>query len=548
MTSDYLESAQAQSKYNQSLLNKVATTSNSLENTTEGNVEGGDRSCQPSSSHDLDPTLLLKELKALEKITPSDRLSSFFKHVQTLWTQWHSFLLTIRGRLTPSDMLHEISHTFFFLCPQKITKIMNDIELQEGCGIVLEARTLRSLGFAALQAQKWEALCKILKEKELSLLDLAALVKNSCRKVLFSSSLKDQEARIEVLVAISRAVFSASPGLDRTLSPLVAQTVQQIANSMMKLSSVDLASEFVLQMLCRDSDLAEYFESTFLHRLMVTCASHQRLDQAHLILNEIPSHLQTLEYYKACMTVWGSRKSKPLIHSACLVWQALDNHPTLLADLEAYNLYLLLKARLGQLEEVISTAQKMRRLGFPLQEKSFGIMLQSIGRCKGLLPALNYLPELIESGYRPDSYTSNILLCSRTETSHGACRKSEFINQTPQDRESEFVSTLMKIKSLKYPFDEVTRNLVVRAFLERSYSHPVNQIWTLKEMSLTESHYSMKLHRNQFRRFRTPLYAMLCAAFRRTGAQEDAKCLEQEWRNEKRKARKISDSSSEKVI
>ncbi|CAH7670593.1 hypothetical protein PPACK8108_LOCUS5324 [Phakopsora pachyrhizi] len=498
-----------------------------MENTTEDNVEGGDRSCQPSSSHDLDPTLLLKELKALEKITPSDRLSSFFKHVQTLWTQWHSFLLTIRGRLTPSDMLHEISHAFFFLCPQKITKIMNDIELQKA---------------------KWEALCKILKEKELSLLDLAALVKNSCRKVLFSSSLKDQEARIEVLVAISRAVFSASPGLDRTLSPLVAQTVQQIANSMMKLSSVDLASEFVLQMLCRDSDLAEYFESTFLHRLMVTCASHQRLDQAHLILNEIPSHLQTLEYYKACMTVWGSRKSKPLIHSACLVWQALDNHPTLLADLEAYNLYLLLKARLGQLEEVISTAQKMRRLGFPLQEKSFGIMLQSIGRCKGLLPALNYLPELIESGYRPDSYTSNILLCSRTETSHGACRKSEFINQTPQDRESEFVSTLMKIKSLKYPFDEVTRNLVVRAFLERSYSHPVNQIWTLKEMSLTESHYSMKLHRNQFRRFRTPLYAMLCAAFRRTGAQEDAKCLEQEWRNEKRKARKISDSSSEKVI
>ncbi|CAH7686676.1 hypothetical protein PPACK8108_LOCUS21362 [Phakopsora pachyrhizi] len=158
----------------------------------------------------------------------------------------------------------------------------------------------------ALHAQKWEALCKILKEKELLLLDLTALVKNSCCKVLFYSLLKDQDAHIEVLVTISQAVFRTSPDLDCTLSPLVTQMVQQISNSMMKLSGVDLASEFVLQMLCCDSDLAECFESTFLHCLMVTCPSHQRLNQAHLILNKIPSHLQILEYYKACMTVWRS--------------------------------------------------------------------------------------------------------------------------------------------------------------------------------------------------------------------------------------------------
>ncbi|CAH7688878.1 hypothetical protein PPACK8108_LOCUS23913 [Phakopsora pachyrhizi] len=192
------------------------------------------------------------------------------------------------------------------ICPQKITKIMINIKLAEGCGIALEAQSLRLLGFAALHAQKWEAFCKILKEKELLLLDLTALVKISCCKVLFYSLLKDQEAHIEVLVTISQAVFSTSPDLDCTLSPLVTQTVQQIANSMTKLSGVDLASEFVLQMLCCDSDLAECFESTFLHCLMVTCPSHQRLNQAHLILNKIPSHLQTLEYYKACMTVWRS--------------------------------------------------------------------------------------------------------------------------------------------------------------------------------------------------------------------------------------------------
>ncbi|KAH9453795.1 hypothetical protein Pst134EA_024660 [Puccinia striiformis f. sp. tritici] len=200
----------------------------------------------------------------------------------------------------------------------------------------------------------------------------------------------------------------------------MSQSVEIFCDALLRMSCHEYASNMVLQIIRQRPTFTSSFDPRFLHRLMSTCASHQSLSIAHDLLAAIPSGLQTLDQFKACMSVWDRRTPRPLLHPACSVWDALVSHPHLLPDLDADNFYLSLKSKLGHVDELIKIIQNMERRQILVddhynndnnqKQKTYGILSHSIGRRRGLKSAYRILPELISKGYIPDEYTSNILL------------------------------------------------------------------------------------------------------------------------------------------
>ncbi|MBW0481069.1 hypothetical protein O181_020784 [Austropuccinia psidii MF-1] len=311
----------------------------------------------------------------------------------------------------------------------------------------------------------------------------------------------------------------------------MAPVIPILVDALLRLGSIDLAATFVLDTLRKHPALNKKLKPAFLHRLMRTCASHQQLSRAHDLLAELSPCIQTLDQFKACMVVWDRRTPRESLHVACTVWDALVCHPHLAPDEEAYNLYISLKSRLGHLGDVVKIFNNMGRLGLKKSDKTYGLLLKAIGHRQGVSPAWKVLPKLITQGYMPNAYTSNILLSSKVDLSYSGTRS------IAEQHEELFISTMQEIDSVNLKFDEVTRNLVVREFLRRAPSHSKEQIQSLKEKALPPSMYNTDLDRKDFRRFRRPLYSMLCSAFQRAGCPDDAFKLKEEWKRESQRAR-----------
>lgn len=502
-------------------------------------------------STQIDTDLLLKELKSLQANLSRASKSSIHKRVKFHWQQWNEFLKTPKGRSLDPISIHNITHEFLFLYPSKILTIFEDTQQarQGAPSSRVDSRTFKSIGFATLKYQNWNVLKQLLScQRNLGRLDMLSIVRIASRKILFSSKLKTQTIRIEAILGLSEAITDTfDEGSD--CAKCMTQSVEILCDALLRMSGHEPAATMILRVLRQHPNLKKYFASRFLHRLMSTCASHQNILAAHDLLAELPPELQTLDQFKACMSIWDRRTPRPLLHLACSVWDALLSHPHLVPDLDAYNLYLALKSRLGHVDDLIKMVSNMERRGIladHAKQKTYGILLHSIGRRRGLDSAYEILPALISKGYVPDEYTSNILLSARKPFPDTKAQISRPRNERAE-REARLLETMEKIKGANMRSDEVTRNILVRSFLSRLPYHSKEDISNIKQISLndpssssSDSNLESKLNRSQFRRFRRPLYSMLCSAFRRANYLDQVEELNIEWKRESAKARSKS--------
>ncbi|PLW54101.1 hypothetical protein PCANC_06395 [Puccinia coronata f. sp. avenae] len=502
-------------------------------------------------STQIDTDLLLKELQSLKANTARASKSSVHKRVKHHWEQWNDFLQTPKGKTLDRSTIHNIIHEFLFLHPSKILTIFEDTQQaqQASPSSTFDPRTFKSIAFATLRYQNWIVLKRLLsRQRNLKRPDILSIVRIASRKILFSSSLKTQDARIEAILGLSEAITDSFDE-ETDCMKCMTQSIEILCDALLKMSCHESAAIMILQILRQHPSFKKSFNSRFLHRMMSTCASHQDLATAHDLLAELPPELQTLDQFKACMSVWDRRTPRPLLHLACSVWDALRSHPRLVPDHDAHNLYLALKSRLGHVEDLIRMVYNMERRGILAdggKQKTYGILLHSIGRRRGLESAYKLLPELISKGYVPDEYTSNILLSAKTTTSHDldpSLRYSRDESAKTADREARLLETMEQIKQANMRSDEVTRNILVRSYLSRSPYHSKEEISELKHVSLNslpDSDTESNLDRKQFRRFRKPLYSMLCSAFRRANYLDESDELKNEWKRQSGRARSKS--------
>ncbi|WAQ84842.1 hypothetical protein PtA15_5A415 [Puccinia triticina] len=520
-----------------------------------GEGQGGIVEAGPSTQIDTD--LLLKELKSLQENAGRASKSSIHKRVKHHWEQWNEFLKTPKGKILDSDVILRITHEFLFLHPSKILTIFEDNEQAQRSQEVspstrFDQRIFKSIGFATLKYQNWTVLKRLLsRQRNLRRSDVLSIVRIASRKILFSSSLKTQNARITAILGLSGAITDTF-NEETDCIKCMTQSVEILCDALLRMSCHEPAAAMILQILRRHPNFAKYFTSHFLHRLMSTCASHQYLSTAHDLLAELPPELQTLDQFKACMSVWDRRTPRPLLHSACSVWHALVSHPHIVPDHDAHNLYLALKSRLGHVEDLMRIIHNMERRGILEEDgkqKTYGILLHSIGRRRGIQSAYEVLPELVSRGYIPDEHTSNILLSAKpidNPDSNLSYSRNESANRA--GREERLLETMQQIKKANMKSDEVTRNILVRSFLSRSPYHSKEAISNIKHISLDQSGSNLEpnLDRKQFRRFRKPLYSMLCSAFRRANYLDELEDLKLEWKRESSKARSKSARNPQK--
>ncbi|KNZ60627.1 hypothetical protein VP01_1527g3 [Puccinia sorghi] len=483
-------------------------------------------------STEIDTDWLLKELKSLQANVGRASKSSIHKRVKFHWQQWNEFLKTPKGRSLDPISIHNITHEFLFLYPSKILTIFQDTQHapQRAPSSRVDSRTFKSIGFATLKYQNWNVLKQLLtRQRNLGRPDMLSIVRIASRKILFSSKLKTQTIRIEAILGLSEAITGTFDEAS-DCAKCMTQSVEILCDALLRMRGHEPAATMILRILRQHPNLKKYFASRFLHRLMSTCASHQNILAAHDLLAELPPELQTLDQFKA-------------------FWDALLSHPHLVPDLDAHNLYLTLKSRLGHVDDLIRMVSNMERRGIladHAKQKTYGILLHSIGRRRGLDSAYELLPELVSKGYVPDEYTSNILLSARKPIPNSKAETSRPRDERAE-REARLLETMEKIKGANMRSDEVTRNILVRSFLSRLPYHSKEDISNIKQISLngpssscSDSNLESKLDRSQFRRFRKPLYSMLCSAFRRANSLDQVEELIFEWKRESAKARSKS--------
>ncbi|KAA1109832.1 hypothetical protein PGTUg99_035575 [Puccinia graminis f. sp. tritici] len=517
--------------------------------TTKGSESIGEEqvpSNEAGPSTQIDTDLLLKELISLKENAGRASKSSIHKRVKYHWEQWNEFLNTPKGKRLDQNTILNITHEFLFLHPSKILTIFEDAEQAQRFherfpSSKFDTRIFKSIGLATLKYQNWTVLERLLsRQRNLRRSDFLSIIRIASRKILFSSSLKTQNARIEVLLQLSEAITD-SYNQETDCMKCMTQSIEILCDALLRMSCHEPAAAMVLQVLRQHPNFSKSFASEFLHRLMSTCASHQHLSIAHDLLAELPPELQTLDQFKACMSVWDRRTPRPLLHSACSVWDALVSHPHIVPDHDAHNLYLSLKSRLGHVEDltrIIHNMERRRILMDDGKQKTYGILLHSIGRRRGLQSAYEALPELVSKGYIPDEYTSNILLSAK-KTIHDTDSYPWNESANRAEREERLLETMEEIQKANMKSDEVTRNILVRSFLSRSPYHSKEDISNIKHVSLDQSNptHGATLDRQQFRRFRKPLYSMLCSAFRRANYLDELEQLKIEWKRESSKAR-----------
>ncbi|KAI9625304.1 hypothetical protein H4Q26_016326 [Puccinia striiformis f. sp. tritici PST-130] len=276
----------------------------------------------------------------------------------------------------------------------KLLTIFEETEQQRAQSVSSSPpRIFKSIGFATVRYQNWTVLRRLLsRQKNLTRRsDVLSIISIATRKILFSTTLKTQASRIEKIIELCETIIDTFN--EKTdCKTCMSQSVEIFCDALLRMSCHEYASNMVLQI----------------------------IRQPHDLLAAIPSGLQTLDQFKACMSVWDRRTPRPLLHPACSVWDALVSHPHLLPDLDADNFYLSLKSKLGHVDELIKIIQNMERRQILVddhynndnnqKQKTYGILSHSIGRRRGLKSAYRILPELISKGYIPDEYTSNILL------------------------------------------------------------------------------------------------------------------------------------------
>ncbi|POV97800.1 hypothetical protein PSHT_14395 [Puccinia striiformis] len=382
----------------------------------------------PKDLHEAGPSteivtdLLLRGLRSLQENLGRDTKSSIHRRVKHHWEQWKEFLKTPKGKTLDPNIIHDITHEFLFLHPSKLLTIFEETEQQRAQSVSSSPpRIFKSIGFATVRYQNWTVLRRLLsRQKNLTRRsDVLSIISIATRKILFSTTLKTQPSRIEKIIELCETIIDTFN--EKTdCKTCMSQSVEIFCDALLRMSCHEYASNMVLQIIRQRPTFTSSFDPRFLHRLMSTCASHQSLSIAHDLLAAIPSGLQTLDQFKACMSVWDRRTPRPLLHPACSVWDALVSHPHLLPDLDADNFYLSLKSKLGHVDELIKIIQNMERRQILVddhynndnnqKQKTYGILSHSIGRRRGLKSAYRILPELISKGYIPDEYTSNILL------------------------------------------------------------------------------------------------------------------------------------------
>ncbi|EGG13142.1 uncharacterized protein MELLADRAFT_86856 [Melampsora larici-populina 98AG31] len=424
----------------------------------------------------IDPPTLLADLKSLESLANSRKLSSVSRTVLQLWRRWHSFLLNPKRKAIKRTTFHQISRAFLFLCHHRLSELLCDIRVQERSGIHFEPRTFRSLGDASLKAKNWPVLCWVLSHRKLSKEDVIILVKAACRKIAFSSSEENQSLRVQNVQKLSKLVEHRMQH-DVEFVQLGGSAIQYISCTLFKMRCIDQVVPMILDILYNHPALAETLSPSFLHKVMHTY-------------------------------------------------------------IDAYNLYLSLRSRLGHVEGVSNIIKRLIRRGPVPNQHTYDILLYSVGQRENVECVWNTLRQHLPPKYTPTSRTSNILLSSKTR-----CALQWGTTTSPDSLmvdELNFVKLMKQIEDATYERDEVTRNIVVQKFLSRSQSHNPEQIWALKELVLPSNpidEEDKRLTRTDFRRFRRPLYSMLRSAFIRAGQTEDAARLTEEWERESRLAR-----------
>ncbi|KAI7933889.1 hypothetical protein MJO28_017403 [Puccinia striiformis f. sp. tritici] len=515
-----------------------------------GSIDQASDEAGPST--DIDTDLLLRELRSLQENLGRDTKSSIHRRVKHQWEQWNEFLKTPQGKTLDPNIVHDITHEFLFLHPSKLLTIFEETEQQHQNQSVSSSppKIFRSIGFATLRYQNWTVLKRLLsRQKDLTRRsDVLSIIRIATRKILFSTTLKTQTSRIQKIIELCETItdtFNENTDCKKCMS----QSVEIFCDALLRMSCHEYASNMVLQIIRQHPTFTSSFDSRFLHRLMSTCASHQSLSIAHDLLAEIPSELQT----------WINSR-------------LVSSHPHLLPDLDAYNLYLSLKSKLGHVDELFKIIQNMERRQILVddhynndnnqRQTTYGILLHSIGRRRGLKSAYQILPELISKGYIPDKYTSNILLSAfqkgnnDTTTHHHhpvpPCRNQLSVVQA---REERLLQTMEEIKKGNMKSDEVTRNILVRSFLSRSPHHSKEEILNIKRISLNHQSEptdipasNLDLDRKQFRRFRKPLYSMLSNAYQRANCIHEFNQLKIEWKSQSRKSKSNSNIKSKSVL
>lgn len=509
------------------------------------NIETSTRTDEAGPASVTDPKFLLSQLKLLQANHQRLSKSSIHKEVKNLWSIWDQFLKTPNGKTLSPSTFHLVTHEFLFLYPSKISQILENIEARQltESSAKPDSRIFKSIGLASLRYQNWAVLQRLLScQRNMEKSDIVNLLKSACRKILFSSSFKAPKDRIEKLDEISQAITdNFNEKID--CMKCTIQLIEVVSDALLRIGHYESATQIVLQVIHQRTSSAKFFSSRFLHRLMNTCVSHHHISIAHALLAKLPPECQTLEHFKACMSVWDRRTPRPLLRSACSVWDALASHPHLVPDHEAYDLYISLKSKLGHVADVMRIISGMERKGMLInsqKQKTYGILLHSISRRKGLASTYKILPELISKGYKPDEYTSNILLSAKRSNLHDEPAGSpNFSIPKSERREERLIQTIQEIKTANMKSDEVTRNIVIRSFLSRFPHHSKEEILHLKAISLDQLNTNAidNVDRKQFRRFRKPLYSMLCSAFRRAHCLDELSKLKDEWKRESFKAR-----------
>ncbi|KAH9807418.1 hypothetical protein DFH28DRAFT_915593 [Melampsora americana] len=424
----------------------------------------------------IEPPVLLSDLKSLESLVNSRKPSSISRTVLQLWKKWHTFLLNTKQKAIKRTMFHQISRAFLFLCHDRLSELLCDIQVQERSGIHFEPRTFRSLGDASLKAKNWPVLFWVLTHPKLLQKDVIILVKAACRKITFSSSEDNQSVRVQNVLKLSKLVKHRMQN-DVAFIQLGGAAIQYISCTLFKMRCIDQVVPLILD-----------------------------------ILHIYPSLLETL--------------------SPSFLLKVMNTY------IDAYNLYLSLRSRLGHVEGVSNTIKRLARRGPTPNQHTYDILLYSLGQRQNVECVWSMLRHHLPPNYTPTPRTSNILLSSKTR-----CAPDRGTTASPDSLivgESNFVKLMKQIEDATFGRDEVTRNIVVRKFLSRSHSHDPEQIWALKELVLPANLHNetdKRLSRTDFRRFRRPLYSMLRSAFVRAGQKEDAARLTEEWERESRLAR-----------
>lgn len=404
---------------------------------------------------------------------------------------------------------------------------------------------LRKLDTRVRQAKSlrhWKQIPGIVTDIRVPVSVLAVFIARICRSTVFGSPDTPVDKKVELLQGVGSALIARSSTIrdDPIRSKEAKHGIyilgETVLDALYRLNAPQKALGPAFQLIIRATkEFPKSVGTKATQAAMVHFTGHRLPAMSHALLAHIPNDRRTLDHYRACLALFGTRAhAEQALKNLDAIWTELVQSRRLQPDLDCFYRYLQVQAQTRRAHATLEPLRLMEQRGMLPDTTAEMLVARAHGESIGPAADLQGFP----SG---DNALAGLAGLSATDIEKLFSDASDSVSERLSRRQA-LSGTLQRVSvhASNITRVEVARNFIIRQFLRSSRRFvPASELFQILDEALKPlRHRAIGL--TAFKLGRYPLYKLIIRMMRLRGTAQDVARLETEAATAKRLARLYS--------